>query len=248
MLSAWARQESTGCLQIQALGIGQVYLRKFDVTCMTVFQKLRDKIRYGTFPYYLQGRLTSLGLTICPYYLEIESLLPAADLGVSIQPRLSPRSTSFKTEQEIYAIYEHPERDASNQKYKIPARISDGCLCFGVNSQEETVAFTWCDLKQCNHAPLKFLLQEHEAYLFDMYTFKEYRGRNIAPYIRYQLYQALTERGQTTYYSVTDALNTPSVRFKRKLGAKHAELYLYIKLWGLFERNLKLKTFQTATS
>ena len=203
--------------------------------------KVREKMRYGTVLYYVQGRLSRAGLVFNPYYLVKERLVPESDLKVSLQPKLPCLSVSFLDEDEIAAVYEHPERDASKQSYRIPDRLAGGCRCFGVKHERQVVAYTWCDYSQCNHRPLTFPLKEDEAYLFDMYTFKRYRGRNIAPYMRYQLYRRLTEMGRTTYYSITDAWNTPSAKFKRKLGAEPEKLYLNIKLFGRLEWNVLVK-------
>jgi len=191
--------------------------------------------------HYFQSCLGRVGLSVLPYYLVKERLIPQSDLRVGVEPKLGDLSVSFLNEDEIAAAYEHPERDASKQSYNIPDRIADGCLCFGAKHEQQIVAYTWCDLSRCNDRHLEFPLKEHEAYLFDMYTFKRYRGQSIAPYMRHQLYGRLTEMGRTAYYSITEALNTPSIRFKSKLGAKPEKLYVYICLFGRFRWNLFVK-------
>ena len=193
--------------------------------------------------YYLLDRLKPLGLTINPYFLEREFLIPASDLQVNITPKIHSLTTGFLETQEIEFIKEHPERNAFAEGYKMLDRISDGCLCFGVKHEREIIAYTWCDLKQCNHKQLQFNLNKTEAYLFDMYTFKAYRGKNIAPYMRHQFYSHLMGMGRTDFFSITDAFNNASIRFKRKLGSRPSKLYLYLKAGKLFERNILLRSY-----
>jgi len=203
-------------------------------------KKATQKIRYGMVIYYILDRLKPIGLTIKPYFWEREYYIPASDLQVNITPRMDNLTSSFLETSEIENISEHPERDVSDL---VNERISDGCLCFGVKHEQEIVAYTWCNLKRCNHKPLQSNLKKTGAYLFDMYTFKAYRGKNIAPYMRHQLYSHLKEMGRTDFFSITDAFNNASIRFKRKLGARPIKLYLYLKAGNFFERNILLRRY-----
>ena len=212
-------------------------------TVNSFIEKATQKIRHGLVIHNLLGRLNSSALSVVPYFLERELYIPATDLKTNITPKMLNLTTDFLGTREIESIYEHPERDGSEESYKISDRISDGCLCYGVKSGQEIIAYTWCDLKCCNHKPLEFKLKDTEAYLFDMYTFKAYRGKNIAPYMRHQLYLHLNKMGRTDFFSVTAAFNNPSVRFKRKLGAYPSKLYLYITIGSFLKRNILLKSY-----
>ena len=206
-------------------------------------EKAGTKIRHGMVIQYLLAKLSQLGLSVDPYFLEREYYLPVSDLKANIKPKMPFLTTIFLEPQEIDTIFEHPEHSPDKESYKIHDRISDGCLCFAVKYSQEVIAYTWCDLKRCNHNPLKFELKQTEAYLFDMYTFKAYRGKNIAPFMRHQLYFHLNKMGRTDFFSVTNVFNKPSIRFKRKLGAYPSKLYLTIKLGKFFKRNLLLKSY-----
>ena len=212
-------------------------------TFKSLIEKAAPKIQHGMVIHYLLSRLKSLSLTVDPYFLDREFHIPASGLKVNITPKIHSLTTDFLEPCEIESIFEHQERDATKESYKIRDRISEGCLCFGVKHCREIIAYTWCDLKHCNHKPLQFKLKNTEAYLFDMYTFKAYRGKNIAPYMRHQLYSHLNKMGQTDFFSVTAAFNNPSIRFKRKLGAHPSKLYLYIKSGIFFKRNILLRSY-----
>lgn len=209
-----------------------------------ILKKISNKIRYGTVLYYLLSKLSDIGLTVEPYYLEKERLYDEEDSDAFIKPGLNSCSSAFLAKDEIGLIATHPERMSSNESYKISDRIADGCLCFGLKHKGRIAAYTWCDLKKCNHKPLQFPLKDHEAYLFDAYTFKLYRGKNLAPYMRYQLYKHLTDMGRTKFYSITLTYNTPSIKFKRKLKAKPLGLYLYIDFFNKFMWNFPLRKYK----
>ena len=192
----------------------------------------------------LLGYLRNVGISIYPYYLVKEQCIPASDLQVSIEPKLDSLTTSFLTADEIDRVMKPQEEARAEKGYTARQRIADECLCFGVKKEQKIIAYTWCDLKVCNHEPLPISLESSEVYLFDMYTFEECRGKNIAPFMRHKLYSHLIEMGRTDFLSISDAFNSASKRFKGKLGAHPIKLYTYIKLGKLFERNFLLKNYE----
>jgi hypothetical protein len=210
----------------------------------SLVSKAKKKIRYGTLLHSFLGHLQQVGIVIHPYYLVREQCIAASDLQVSIEPKLDSLTTNFLAADEIDSVMRPLEEARAEKGYTARNRIADGCLCFGVKKEQEVIAYTWCDLKVCNHKPLPISLESSEAYLFDMYTFEECRGKNIAPFMRHELYSHLIEMGRTDFLSITDAFNSASKRFKGKLGAYPLKLYLYIKLGKLFERNFLLKSYE----
>ncbi|MEJ2162824.1 MAG: hypothetical protein P8X60_05745, partial [Robiginitalea sp.] len=90
----------------------------------------------------------------------------------------------------------------------------------------------------------EFKLNSNEAYLENMYTFEAFRGKNLAPYLRYQCYNLLAAEGKTQCYSISNYFNNSSLRFKQKLNAQHLELWLHMGLLKRFRGNFLLKTYQ----
>ena len=206
--------------------------------------KAKKKVKYGMLLHSFLGHLKHVGIVVYPYYLVREQCIAASDLQVSIEPKLDSLTTSFLAADEIGSVMMPLEKARAEEGYTAQNRVADGCLCFGVIKEQEVIAYTWCDLKVCNHKPLPINLESSEAYLFDMYTFEECRGKNIAPFMRHKLYLHLIEMGRTEFLSITDAFNSASKRFKGKLGAYPIKLYLYIKFGKLFERNFLLKSYE----
>ena len=114
---------------------------------------------------------------------------------------------------------------------KLVARLEEGNRCFGLRSDGKLVAISWCDLRRFRHHNV-FPLEENEAYLYDAYTLRTTRGRDIAPYLRFKTYQELQKLGCTRCYSYTDYFNKAAMKFKLKLNARRIVLRLEITLAG----------------
>ena len=205
-----------------------------------IIGKIRHKVRQRLVLLSMFNRLGVIGIKIRPYYLTEEFPLDETDL--SLNPKLEPMVAGFLSSSEIKEICAHPE--TAELKEETEKILEDGCLCFGLKYNNEIVAYTWCDLCKCHDRMLLFLLKEDEVYLFKAYTYEAYRGKNLAPFLRLQLYKHLNEMGRTKFYSVTDFFNTPAVKFKKKLGAKPLKLFLRIGLFNKYHWNITLKEYQ----
>jgi GNAT superfamily N-acetyltransferase len=112
------------------------------------------------------------------------------------------------------------------------SRLREGKLCIGARYRGEIVAFTWCNLTECEMVSHRlFSLKEHEAYLFDAYTLEQFRGRGIAPHLRYRCYEELAKLGRDQCYSITAVWNPSAAKFKKKLGARVLELGMLVTLF-----------------
>jgi hypothetical protein len=134
------------------------------------------------------------------------------------------------------------ERDEMNEA-ELLLRLKEGKYCFAIKYQGQLAAFTWFDLVGDSFTYSKIHLASNEAYLFDMYTLKQFRGNNYAAYLRYQSYKYLHEKGRTKYYSYSEVFNTPAVKFKKKLKAIFESLHLDVKLFNKFHWNWKIKDY-----
>ena len=76
--------------------------------------------------------------------------------------------------------------------------------------------------------------------MFDAYTVPAYRGKGLAPLMRYRSYQELYNLDKHKLLSFSDYYNTPAIRFKEKLKAKPLELRLAVGFRGI-HLDLRLK-------
>jgi hypothetical protein len=195
--------------------------------------KQKKLLLYGSYV------LSKVGLTVVPYYLTQEAA--SDNLKITPPSKLGSISCGFLTLPEIGMIYANPETRAYAE---IKSTFkNDTCSCFGIKKDQEIIAFTWCNLTRCHSSFDTFAIKEDEAYLFNAYTYKKYRGYNLAPYLRYETYKYLKEIGRTRFFSYTEYFNTPAVNFKKKINARHVKLRLYIKLLFKFRWNITLKNY-----
>jgi hypothetical protein len=203
-------------------------------------KKLQQKFKNKLVLLYLQDRLTSLHISIRPFYLVKEGPF-YSDKNI-IKPRIEECSTGFLTDEELLGLCKHPESELSLEK--LHKRIRENSRCFAVKHNGEIAGYMWFNLFCCESSYLSFALHPDEAYLFDAKIFNAFRGKNLAPFLRDQIYSHLNNQGKTKYLSITDAFNTPAKRFKLKLGAKNQKLYLQIKLFGLNKITILLKKYK----
>lgn len=179
-------------------------------------------------------------ITITPFYLVREGLFSNDEIPVTTN--LASCETIFLQPSDMKTIAAYKDRDQSEEG--MLEMLEHGCHCMGIKHHNTIVAYGWYDLKICNSPYIKFPLKDDEAYLFGARTVKAYRGNNLAPYLRYQMYMHLKKEGRPTIYSLTDFSNVSSIRFKKKLGAYHLKLYVFLRLTKNYRRSLLLRNFR----
>jgi hypothetical protein len=181
------------------------------------------------------ARLRYIGLQVVPYYITREYLDPG--LEPILGPGLGPVEVSLLSASEF--------NDLRGRGFEIGRIKLDAqhLLCFGLKIGGEIGACVCCNLREC-HSYLDFPLKEDEAYLFNAATLGSHRGKNLAPFLRYEVYRRLNRLGRSKFYSITEFFNAPAVTFKQKLGARHQKLNLYLLFFNRWQRNITLKTYR----
>lgn len=185
--------------------------------------------------------LRRVGIVVRPFYYMRE-VLPG-----EIPEHLTKLPEGFEFSvfgrDDVLAISRLEERkDYVGERYVID-NLTHGDACLGIKCHGETAAFTWYSLVACRDESYPVAMKGTEAYLYDMYVLKAYRGNNIAPILRYRNYQVLKEMGRNTFFSLTEYLNVPSFRFKRKLGAQPVFLGIYVELFKRCRVRFVLRRF-----
>ncbi len=210
---------------------------------MYYLKRMWLKARYSSPLRLIFDGLGRIGIRINPYYVVLEGLfngsLPHLETG------FDEYDIGFLGPQDMKAIAAIPGRNISEEKLIL--KLRENKKCFGLKYRGELAAFTWCDLDEYNFGDYRFSLKKNEAYLFDAYTLMSFRGKRIAPYLRYQCYKELTKLGRNKLYSISDYFNTPSIRFKKKLNARFLELGLFIELFKKWHFSSRLKKYRVET-
>jgi hypothetical protein len=93
--------------------------------------------------------------------------------------------------------------------------LSTGIICYAVRYKDDIASHMWYDPFRCSYQHLNFKLKENEAHLYDAFTYDEYKGKSIAPYLRQYLYRKLASQGRTKLYSITEYNDISSIMFKK---------------------------------
>ena len=205
-----------------------------------ILKRAWNKIQYGMVLQVLRDYLAKIGIEITPYYLLMEK--PSDGASVEPQGDFSEYSLAFFGPDEIKVMATIPGREYILEEYML-SNLKKGKKCLGMKYKGQIACFTWFDFEECSFKGTKFSLKENEVYLFDLYTLKSFRGRNLAPYLRYHSYKILTSMGKDAYYSITEWYNRPSLRFKKKLDARFLKLRLNIELFGKYRRHWTVKNY-----
>jgi acetyltransferase (GNAT) family protein len=182
-------------------------------------------------------RAVSSFIQVIPYYLMEESYSESNNLNVSLG--IEDPEIVILTRGDMEFLGSHEE---SGMTTEAMIRLLDsGCICLAVKVKGEIAAYSWCDLHYMSYKDKRTPLKQNEAYLFDARTYKAFRGKNLAPYVRYELYKLLKQRGIERFFSITLWSNTASIKYKKKLGAKPIELFLYVNLLRKFHWHFRLR-------
>ena len=195
-------------------------------------------IKHGLFWHGVRNNLAKLGIDFMPYYWVKEATSP-------IRP---PEIRGDDKDFEISSFGENEINYIKNTIIGIEQKdlledLKNGELCVGLKNKGNIAAYMFIKLKPFSFRKRVFDLQPTESYLHSMYTFEAYRGRNLAPYLRYHSYKILEEKGVTTYLSVSEYFNKSTIKFKKKLNSKHLKLYLSLVLFKKVALNFTLRTY-----
>ncbi|KAA1188214.1 hypothetical protein F0M18_19475 [Pseudohalioglobus sediminis] len=203
--------------------------------------KIKDALKHGVLFYEVQKKFSKLGINLEVFYLVSEGDFEAP-------PEWSERFEAYtscilrRDEMEVIAA-DHPWDNLAGLR----RRCDLGHICIGLKHGNDVVAFTWADLKECNHAPLRFDLSENEAYLYDAFTIPSFRGKSLAPFMRERCYSHLRTLGRDRYYSISAYFNKPSIQFKEKLNASFDKLYFSVGRNSGSTRTFKLREYRPPT-
>jgi hypothetical protein len=207
---------------------------------MNIGKKIQQRYKYGLVLNAIYGRLKSKKIEIKLYYLVQEGFLGGD--APKIEPKLKPVVSEFLKPSDTRIIASKAERDYSEEE--MIKMLSEGCKCLCIRHEGEITAYMWYNLKKCESKLLTFQLKEDEAYLYGARTLDAYKGKSLAPYLRYELYKHLNQIGRTRLYSLTDFGNVPAIMFKRKLNAKLLKLYLNIKIFKKYQWDIPIKNYK----
>lgn len=151
---------------------------------MGIIKKWKELHQKGVLLNSFYYQLTLKRIKIKPFYLVREGLFDLDDQ--TIATKLSPCDTIMLQPSDMRIIAAYRERDQSEEE--MLGMLKNDSYCMGIKYNNEIVAWGWYELKRCAPNLMPFPLKKHEAYLSGIRTLKTYRGNNLAPYLRHQMY------------------------------------------------------------
>lgn len=195
-------------------------------------------IKHGLFWHGVRNNLAKLGLDFMPYYWVKE----ATSLITPPQIRGEDKDFEISTFGETEINYIKNTIIGIEQK-DLLSDLKNGEICIGLKNKGVIAAYMFIKSKPFTFRKRYFDLQPRENYLHSMYTFEAYRGKNIAPYLRYHSYNYLKKEGVDTYLSVSEYFNKSTIKFKKKLNSKPVKLYLSLVLFKSWSMNFTVKSY-----
>ena len=201
--------------------------------------RLKGRIKYGLLTQEILDRLGKLGVRVTPYLLVDES--PGALLDFEVKATACTMRPLLPDDMPL--IVNMPGR--KRKPDQISTRLNEAD-CLGVFVGDALAGYTWSRYDRIASSSGRielYRLGPNEAYLFDMFIDKSFRGMALAPLLRHCLYQRLLAKGIRIFYSITSYFNRSSRRFKAKLGAQELELRVGLSSWSLWDADFLLKRY-----
>ena len=206
-----------------------------------LLKKILIKVRYGMTLQSIRYLLMRIGIEFSPYYIFLDGIN-----GTEL-PEMKGIGEDYYTCE--FLGPEHMKiigavNYAGFSENKLLSLLEAGEKCIALKHKDEIACFMWMNFVEFSYKSTVVHLKSNEAYLWFMYTMESYRGKNLAPYLRYRSYKILEEMGRNRLYSISDYFNSPAVRFKKKLNTRKLKLILYIQLFNKLHWSLTLKSYQ----
>lgn len=203
---------------------------------------IRHRIRHGLILHSFFNLLLRVGVSINPYWIDVEGL------HLCKEPKIRDDSKLYHIgpieKKVVIKLYQNLHWNTA----ELLDRLQSDYQAVGLFRQNVLTAFMLMRYESFSFRGNRINLSEDEAYLENMYTYEDYRGRNLAPYLRYQGYKMLAGAGKVRCFSITQYFNKSSQKFKAKLNAEHSEFWLHLGLFNKFKWNLLLKRYSISTA
>jgi len=227
----------SGKIELRCKKMSSIGVKK---TRVSLFKKIESKVRYGLTLHSIRQKLIRFGIDISPYYWFQEGI------NISEIPEIQGITADYSVESlgpEDMKTIEALDKGWSRSNDRIRALSENREKCIGIKYNGEIAAFMWINFVEFRYKSIVMPLKSNEAYLTDMYTVEAFRGKNLAPFLRYKSYEILKEMGRDVLYSISICSNSPAVKFKEKLNARKLKIILYIQLFKKFHRSYTIKSY-----
>lgn len=208
-----------------------------ELTPLYKLKLLRSRAKNGLLLLTFQNILMRLGFDIDPFVVTQEKLDYCKKPNLKENANLySFRTLSAKEIENHYLLI-------GMDSCALEVLLTSNHTAFGLFYQNQLAAYMMARFENYEFKSKGFWLEEDEAYMCGAYTYHDFRGKGLAPYLRFKCYEVLSEQGISKFVSITQYFNRPSLKYKAKLNAKYKNIYLYLEFFHKFNWLFKLKNY-----
>ncbi|MDT0558739.1 GNAT family N-acetyltransferase [Ichthyenterobacterium sp. W332] len=195
-------------------------------------------IRHGLFWQGVRNNLAKIGVDIMPYYYFI-----------AVKENAEPQAIRDKNLEVILTRFNEEDMNLIKssiigiEQKDFLSDLKDGDICIGLKYNEEIVGYTLIKRKPFYFRKRYFHLGKEDIYLHSLYVFDKYRGKNIAPYMKYKRFEMFEKEGVKYHHAIVESFNKSALKIQYKAAAKKAALYLSIILFKRWTFNYTLKKY-----
>ena len=153
----------------------------------------------------------------------------------------------FLSQEEIASLVSDPEGHVSEQFAEIA--LAKGDMCYGIFDGQHLASFGWYSQKPTLLQPrLTLHFDPSYVYMYNGYTFPEYRGQRLHAVGMSRALKAFSDRGCKGLVSVVESNNLESLRSCYRMGYKDFGILravgLFDKLWTFHSRGCEAFSFR----
>ncbi len=182
---------------------------------------LASSWRHGLVVQHVLNKLRRSGLKIDLFWLVREG---EQEIETSFPPDYSVALLERDAAAQVEALTEW------NTLEEINRRMDAGHTCLVLRHHDSVVGYTWANLEEVKDLADEYKLKQGEVYLYDAYVDPAHRGDGLASRLRNSCYNLMRKQGFSSFVSISDRFNLPSLKFKRRLGGRPEALYLGLQL------------------
>lgn len=194
--------------------------------------------KHGLFLHGVRNNFAKIGIDIMPYYWF-----------TATKERSNPQHIKGESLNLKHSIFDESDINLIKstiigiEDKDLVSDLKNGEICLGLKHNAEIVAYSFIRRQSFYFRKRFFQLGEKDIYIHSTYVFDKFRGKNIAPYLKYQRFGRFEKEGVLNHHSITEYFNKSALRLQKKSNAKAEALYLSIILFKRWTMNFTLKKY-----
>ncbi len=104
-----------------------------------------------------------------------------------------------------------------------------GDRCYGIKKDGKLVSSIWYSTAFIESYGVRIKLKPNEAFLYSLFTEKEYRNQSLATNLCDKVHNILNSKGIDTFYAISMKEGEEALRFKEKLLGQQIGLYMHVR-------------------